>query len=230
MARTIFLLLVLLNLLALGWIYLKGDERINAGREPQRAKTELAADKVRLLVPTDNAPEALSAAQAAISPTSTAAADSCRAYAGATVAEAQEIAKAWLGKLPAAHISVNPVMPRPVFDIVIAGLVSRAAAETKLTELKKLGGGDGVQIKAEDDKRFSILMASFAERGAAEDALKSASKKGIRSAVIVHRQPALEQSTIEVHGSEVILKPLSELAASRKGLTPVACDAVKSAQ
>ena len=223
MARTLFLFLVLLNLLALGWIYLKGDERINASREPQRAKVELAADMVRLLVPADSAPDALSLAQSLISPTP--AADSCRAYAGATVTEAQEIAKAWSGKLPAARIVVNPVMPRPVFDMVIAGLIPRAAAETKLAELKKLGISDGAQIKAEDDKHFLILIASFAERGAAEDALRSATRKGVRSAVIVRRQAVAEQSTIEVHGSDATLKLLGDLAALRKGLTPVSCAA-----
>ena len=57
MARTIFLLLVLLNLLTFAWIYLKGDDRINAGREPQRAKSELAVDKIRLLTAADSVSE-----------------------------------------------------------------------------------------------------------------------------------------------------------------------------
>lgn len=225
MARTIFLLLVLLNLLTLAWIYLKGDERINAGREPQRAKSTLAADRIRLLVAADSAQETLALVQAATTPASAVTAGTCHAYAGATVAQAQEIAKAWSQKLPAARIATNPVMPRQVFDIVIAGLASRAAAETKLVELKKLGISDGVQIKAEDDKRFSVFMASFAERDAADDALKSVIQKGVRSAAVVQRQPAPEQSIIEVRGSDAALKPLTELVSARKDLTPVACPA-----
>ena len=211
MARTIFLLLVLLNLLAFVWIYLKGDDRINAGREPQRAKSELAVDKVLLLTAADSVPE------------------SCRAFAGATVAEAQEIVKAWSEKLPAAHIAINSALPQPIFDIVITGLASRAAAEAKLAQLKIIGISEGVQIKAEDSKRFSILMASFAERAKADDALKAAAGKGVRSAVIAQRLPAPEQPTIEVRGGEAILKPLIELAALHKGLAPAVCDAARGA-
>lgn len=211
MARTVFLLLVLLNLLALAWIYLKGDDRINAGREPQRAKSELAADKIRLLTPADSVPE------------------SCRAFVGATATEAQEITKAWSEKLPAAHITVNSVMPQPVFDMVIAGLASRAVAEAKLVQLKSLGISEGLQIKAEDGKRFSVLMATFTERGAADEALKNAARKGVRSAVIVPRQTAPAQPAIEVRGGDAILKPLAELAALRKGLTAAQCDTARGA-
>lgn len=205
MARTIFLFLVLLNTLALAWLYLKGDERFNAGREPQRANTELAAGQVRLLPPADIA------------------AESCHAYVGASAAEAQEITKAWSEKLPAAHIAVISVMPKPVFDMAIIGLASRDLAETKLAQLKRLGAGDGAQIKEVDSQHFSVLIATFTERGAAEDALKNAALKGVRSAVIVQRQAAPGQSVIEVRSSDAALKTLTELAAARKGLAPAAC-------
>lgn len=204
MARTLFLLLVLLNLMAFAWIFLKGDERIDAGREPQRAKSELAAAKVRLLTATDSA------------------AQICRAYAGATVAEAREIVTTWSEKLPAAQIALIPAMPPPVFDMVMPGLASRAAAEIKLAQLKNLGISEGVQIKAENDNKFSVLMASFKERSAAEDALKNAATKGVRSAVIIERPLP---STIEVRGVEAVLKPLEALVAVHKGLAPVACKA-----
>ncbi|CAG4884565.1 conserved protein of unknown function [Georgfuchsia toluolica] len=211
MARTVFLLLVLLNLLAFAWVYLKGDDRINAGREPQRAKSELAVDKIRLLTPVDSVPE------------------SCRAFVGATVVEAQEIAKAWSEKLPAAHITVNSVMPHPVFDMVIAGLASRAVAEAKLVQLKSLGISEALQVKTEDGKRFSVLMATFTERGAADEALKNVAQKGVRSAVIIQRQAALAQPAIEVRGGDAILKPLAELASLHRGLTAAQCDAARGA-
>lgn len=210
MARTIFLLLVLLNLLAFAWIYLKGDERMDAGREPQRAKSELATDKIRLMTSRGSTLE------------------SCHAYAGVTFAEAQEIAKAWSEKLPAAHFAINPIMLQPAFDMIIAGLASRAAAETKLAQLKNLGISEGVQIKSVDDKHFLLLMASFKERSAAEDALKNVVKKGIRSAVIVERKAASAPSTIEIRGGDAILKPLAELASLNKSLVPVACDAARN--
>lgn len=224
MARTFFLLLLLLNALMLAWIYLKGDERISAGREPLRTKAEMAADKIRLLPPADSPPAALAAMETtAVSAPAAIAAESCRAFSGATVAEAQEIVKAWSEKLTAAHISANPIPLQQVFDIVIPDLASRTAAELKLTELKKLGVGDGIQIRAEDNKHFSVYIATFAERNAAEEALKSAAKKGVRSAIIAQRQAAVQQSTIEVRGSDAILKPLAELASARNNLISVEC-------
>lgn len=225
MARTIFLLLILLNLLMLAWVYLKGDERINAGREPQRIKTVLAADKVRILLPTEDTPPGISAGLSIV-PAATA--DDCRAYAGATPAEAQEILKAWTAKLSAARIVATPVMPPKVFDIAIAGLASRVAAEAKQAELKKLGFSDGVQINFGEDKHFSLLIASFADRGAADDALKTAVKKGVRSAAVVERQPVPVQATIEVHGSDAVIRQLPELAASYKGLSPLSCNVARS--
>ena len=103
-------------------------------------------------------------------------------------------------------------MPQPIFDMVITGLASRAGAEAKLIQLKILGISEGVQIKTEDGKRFSILMASFAERAKADAALQAAASKGVRSAAIVQRLPAPEQATIEVRGGDAVMKPLTELA------------------
>lgn len=220
MARTIFLVLILLNALALAWVYLKGDARLNAGREPLRAKSELAASKIRLLAPEDNPSEGLTNGPPAISAV---AAEGCRAYAGATPAEAQEIVRLWSEKLTPARVSVSPVEPQPVFEVVIAGLVSSTAADAKLAELNKLGAGAGAQIRLEDDKRFSVLLATFPERAAADEALKNAAKKGVRSAMIVPRQAAPTQSTIEVRGADISLKALDGLASSHKNLTPAEC-------
>lgn len=221
MARTICLLLILTNALALAWIYWKGDERIDAGREPARAKSELVPQKIRLIVPAESSPQAL--APVAAETISTVAMENCRAYAGATTAEAQEIEKLWSQKLVGAHVTAIPEVPSPTFEMVVAGLASRGAAETKLAELKKFGIGDGVLVRPEDDKRFSVVVASYREKKAADDALKIAGGKGVRSAVIVQRQAAPERSMIEVRGNDASLKVLAELASAHKGLTSVEC-------
>ncbi|MFY9328798.1 MAG: hypothetical protein WAO76_12415 [Georgfuchsia sp.] len=210
MARTVFLLLVLLNLMAFAWIYLKGDDHINAGREPQRANSELAADKIRLVPAEEIGPE------------------SCRAFAGVTVAEAQEIAKVWSGKLPAAHITVNSAMPQKTFDLVITGIATRAAAEIKQAQLKNLGITEGVSIKTADDKQFEVLMASFKERSVADDALNDAAKKGVHSAVIVERMAVSAPATIEVRGDDTDQNLLTELASLHKGLAPGACEVARN--
>ena len=232
MARTIFLTLLLLNLVALAWIYAKGDERINAGREPLRIKAQLVPDKIRLVAMTENsvsaaASDSLSTKQTGLSATppsvAPVVAETCHGYIGATVKEAQQIAQTLAGKLPAARIAVNPIIPPSSFDMAITGLASRPLAEAKLAELKKLGIKDGAQIKAEDDKHFSLVIASFTERPAGEEALKAINKKGVTAASLMERKPVPEKSMIEIRGSESALKKLSEQMAPFKILIPAAC-------
>ena len=228
MARTIFLLLVLLNLMAFAWIYFSAGARDSEGREPQRLKAEMAADRIRFAPLADAAD--LSGAALSSSATAVSAAEAvvCRAFVGANADEAQKISRAWIAKLPDAAITLAPVVPPPLFDIVITGLATRTAAETKVSELKKLGVANAVNIRADDDKHFSLLLDSFAERKAAEDALKSLGKKNVRSVTVIERKPGPEKSAIEVRGKEAVLKKLSELAAAAKTLSPAACAAVKS--
>src|SRR5690606_5397258 len=102
-------------------------------------------------------------------------------------------------------------------------LASRAAAETKLAELKRLGISDGVSIRAEDDKRFTVVIAKFAELGAADEAFKDATQKGVRSASLIQMQPEPRQAIIEVRGGEVDMELLSGLAAARPNLGATPC-------
>ena len=228
MARTIFLVLLLLNLIALAWVYVKGDERTNAGREPQRIKAEFSAEKIRALSSPENGistsvSDGLSQTQTALSTTASAASEICHSYTGATIKEAQQITQTISTKLPGARVVANPIVMPTVFDLVIAGLVSHPLAETRLAEVKKLGFRESLQIRADDNNRFSLLIASYPERGVAEEALKAAVKKGVASVVVVERQPAPEKATIEVRGSENALKKLPEQIALFKMLSPAAC-------
>ena len=222
MARTIFLILLLLNLVVLAWVYANGNDRINASREPQRIKAQLAGDRIHIVAMIESGISAgagLSAAQTA----PLAETDTCHAYVGATIKEAQQIAQALAGKFPAARIVASPISRPSSFDLAISGLASRVLAEAKLAELKRLGINDAVQIKVEEDKRFSLVIASFTERSAAEEALKTANKKGVVSAVVIEHKFAPEKSTIEIRGSESALKKLPEQLASFKMLSAVLC-------
>ena len=215
MARTLFLLLVLLNMGVFAWIYSTNEVHENVGREPQRLKAEMAADRIRLLSPDEVLARAASARR-------------CVGYSAATASDATALAKTWTEKLPDASVTVVPVIVPATFDVAIVGLATRAAADTKLAELKKLGVADGVRIRADDDTRFSVLIASSADRKSADEALKEVAKKGVRSASVVERRPASEKSTIEVRGNESALQKLPELAAATKALSIAACGVAKN--
>lgn len=227
MARTIFLTLLLLNLAALAWIYARGEEKINTGREPLRSKAQLETDRIRLMVDAEDKVSAVSGSavvsQGAVPKTDLAAAENCHAYTGATIQEAQQIAHALAESLPDARIAATPINMPLSFEIAISGLASRVQVDAKLVELKKRGVKEGAQIRSEEDKRYTLVIESFAERSAAEEALKTLAKKGLASAAIFERRPSPEKAMVEIRGSDAALKKLPEQIALFKSLTATAC-------
>jgi hypothetical protein len=220
MARTVFLFLLLINLMAFAWIYFYGDDHMNAGREPLRVGAQLAPERIRLVPPATDVGLA-AAASLSSSPAVPMPAETCRAFAGAAPADAQQIAKMLADKLPGARVAVISAAP-PQFELVIAGLASRATAESKQGELKKLGLTEATQIREESDKRMTILIASYSDKAAADEGLKAAAKKGVRSASIAERKPVTDKSTLEVRGSDAALKKLPDFLAQYKTLGPAA--------
>ena len=227
MARTIFLVLVFVNLAVLAWIYLTSEERALAGREPERAKVQISADRIRLIDIAQAGSSAVAAGSlpqlSAASGASPVAVGSCVAYSGATVAEARQIASALTEKLATIRVVVNPLAQRAVFEIIIGGLVSRAQVDSRLAELKRLGFEQGIAVRNSDDKHFSLLLASFGEKAAAEEAKTELTRKGVKSAQVVGQKSPPDMATLDVHGGNEALKKLSELVPALKKLNQEAC-------
>lgn len=205
MARNVFLILLLLNFLGLAWIFLQGDARINQSREPQRVLDQIAPEAVRIRASTGSNEEI------------------CRAYAAAALPQAQEVAKAWSVALPAASVLVNALPPTRVFEIVIAGIKTLPLAEKTLAELKALGLTQNGEIRKGELNLYTLAMASFTDRAAAEQALKNLTTRGLRLAAIAERQPETGRAVIEVRGRENVLRKLPELTTNFKTLTPATC-------
>lgn len=202
MARTVFLTLLLVNLVMLAWIYLNGASRDAIGREPQRVATQLAPERIRIVdAPLPAQPIA------------------CQGYAGLAPADAEALVKAWTEKFPAVRFNIISVVPKPAFDVVLAGFASRAAAETRLVELKAVGVGDALQVRSEVGAKFS-LVASFADRFGAEAKQRSLVQKGIANVAVIDKPPAAPSATIEARGTATVLAPLSEQA---RNLTATSC-------
>jgi cell division septation protein DedD len=217
MSRTVFLLLVLLNIAAFAWIMT--TDKGNEGREPQRAAAQYAVDKIRI-APPDEAATIADAPPATQVPT--AAGQTCSAIMLA-LADAEQLKTAWVEKLPQASVSFTPVPSPPVFDVAIAGLASRAAAEAKLAELRKIGFKENLEIVAGADNHYSVLIASFPDKARAEEGFKSVTGRGVRSASLVVRQAQADKATVEVRGTPAALQKLPELMAAVKNATPASC-------
>jgi len=217
MPRTVFMLLLLLNVAAFAWIL--NTDKGNEGREPQRAAAQYAADKIRIAPPA----EAAAIADAApVSPAPSAVSQACSALL-LTQAEAEQLKTTWVEKLPQASISLSPVMAPAVFDVVIASMANRSAAEAKLAELKKIGFKESMEVVAGADNHYVVLIASFADKAKAEESFKSVTGRGVRSASLIARQSQMDKATIEVRGMPAALQKLPELMAAVKNATPATC-------
>jgi hypothetical protein len=217
MPRTVFLSLLLLNVAALAWIM--ASEKSNEGREPQRAAAQYAAEKIRI-VPSDEAPVPLATSSALQAPT--APGQICSAIQLA-MADAQQVKTTLAEKMPQASVSVNPVVPLPVFDVAIPGLASRAAADAKLAELRKIGFKENLEIVAGADNHYSVLIASFGDKAKAEESFKTVAGRGVHSASVIMRQSQAENATVEIRGMAVALQKMPELLAAVKNSTPATC-------
>jgi hypothetical protein len=200
MAKAIFLILLLLDFLALGWGYLSSEQRANMGREPQRVLTQMSPDKVRIV----------------------ASADQCYAYSGATLTEAQEIAKTLADSLFAARVVVKSLVTPTVFEVVIPGYTRRSSADLRVAELKQLAFGRGADVRKEGEGQFAIVVVSSTSRSTAEATVKSLDDNGLRSALI-KVQPTTERSVIEVRGNATALSLLPALILPFKILQATTC-------
>ncbi len=209
MPRLVFLLLLLLNALALAWVSGQFGDTSRTGREPGRPAAQLAADRIRIAAPADDA--SLSAT-----------AQACRAIV-LPFATAQQVATGWAAGMPDARIAVAPLVGAPVYDLVIPGLTSRAAAETKLGEVRKLGGEGDIQIVVNAESRYSLLLATFSDQKQAEAALKNVYARGVRSAALANRPARIEQAVIEVRGGADTMQKLPALIAAAGNAVAAEC-------
>lgn len=203
MARTVFLILVSINVALFAWGYLNAERHEMAGREPQRIAMQLQPEKIRIVDPRANEMTA------------------CRAYTGAAPADAQELVKTWGVQFPAVTFSVVPVPSPATFEAIIAGFNTRAAAAARLNELRTLGIDESFVVRAEEGGKFS-LVASFADHFGAEAKQRAAAQKGVVGVSIAERPSPTANAIIQARGPTSALASLATQAAA-KNLTATSC-------
>ncbi len=200
MARVLFLLLVLANLVFLVWAqgYLGGAGE-HAGREPARLKEQLLADRLFVTVRDDTSSPT---PQEADPPAVGAAPGVCRRIGPLVVADAEKLKKALAEKGGAVSTIAADELSYWVF---IPPGAEKDAAEKKAQELKQLGVTDFFIVNDEGANRGAISLGLFHQEAPAKDLVQRLVKKGVRSAKIGTKIRKTDKILLEVRGSPALL-------------------------
>lgn len=234
MLRALAVLLLLANLLVLGWTQGWFDRlrstRPDADREPERLQRQVNIDQVRVL-PAPAASAALAAAQASAATEAAAAASA----AAGTCLEA--------GPLPAAQLAAAEKLLREsaglgagawttvagerkgVFMIYMGKYADDEALERKIEELKRLRMEPQV-LKTAPDLQPGLTLGRFDDKAAAEAELGRLSQRGLRTARVVTLVPPAPLVTLRVPAAtEVQREKLATLKLPGNGPGFAACGA-----
>jgi hypothetical protein len=210
-ARVLFLLLILANLVFLVWAqgYLGGSGE-NAGREPARLKEQLLADRLLVTIrdetapqpPREDAPPAVGAVTGA-----------CRRIGPLAVADADKLKKVLTDK---GGVVIAAPADETSYWVYIPSGGDKDAAEKKAQELKQMGVTDFFIVNDEGANHGAISLGLFHQEAAAKDLVQRLNKKGVRSAKIGTKVRKTEKILLEVRGSAELMESATVTGQSAK--------------
>jgi len=226
--RVLFVILVLLNLLALasarGWLGSSAPQG-----EPERLSNQLNPDRI-VLRPTergtaDDAPPASlpppadatskadELAQAAPerpetpSPSAPAPADACVAYAGLTEAQAENLMQTALASRTDLRIERKTSTTPSAWWVRIPPSGGKEGAERRVAELRALGINDLFIVHDAGPNQFAISLGLFKTEAKAQQHLATLQNKRVQTASIATRSAVVHR--IEVRGPAATLETVS---------------------
>jgi hypothetical protein len=209
--RTLFILLLVANLVFGGYVYLK-EQAPNP--DAQLLKAQLNSDQIKIVPPPEK--KLLQAPAAEALPSQAAACVEWGTFGGGEAARAQiAIDRLALGE----RVRRIEVPVTVDYWVYIPPLKSRAEMERKVAELTTFGVGEYYPVLDASRWRYAISLGIFRSEEGARKFLASLRKKGIRSAVVGNREQRVSQSaflvrspSVEESASLVVIK--SEFAGS----------------
>lgn len=235
MLRAVVVLLLLANLLVLGWTQglfdrLRGA-RPDADREPERLQRQVNADQVRVL-PAQAASAALAAAAAAAASEVAAAASAAHPgtclEAGPVPASALAAAEKLLqdsAGLPPGSWTTVASERKGVFLIYMGKYADDEALERKIEEVRRLKL-EPKPMTNSPDLQPGLVLGRFDDKTAAEAELGRMSQRGLRTARVITLTPAVPLVTLRVPAADAAQRDkLSGLKLPNNGPAFVACTA-----
>ncbi|HSW07862.1 hypothetical protein [Aquabacterium sp.] len=240
MLRAAALVLLLVNLLVLGWTQglfdkLRGT-RADADREPERLQRQVNADQVRVL-PAPAASAALAAAQAAAASEAEAAVRAAAAPPGTcleagpvpatALAAAEKLLRDNAGLSPGSWTPVSSER-KGVFLIYMGKYADEETLGRKIEEVKRLRL-DPKPMSNSPELEPGLVLGRFDDKTAAEAELGRLSQRGLRTARVITLVPAVPLVTLRVpNASDAQRDKLSGLKLPNNGPAFAACTLPKS--
>ncbi len=175
--RLVFLLLLLANAAAFGYIFY-AENRTGAGA--QIMLLQISPEKVKLLKPAPSPPAPKDKGAAAAAQQS---ALVCLEW-GSFGAEELPRAEAALARFELGDKVSRRVSGESGWWVFIPPLKTKADADKKMAEAKALGVGDLYVVQDEGANRFAISLGAFKTEDAANGYLAQLKQKGVRSAAV----------------------------------------------
>lgn len=201
--RVIVFLLVLANLAFFAWAqgYLGAHENPDAIRLGQ----QVAAD--RLIVLSHDEPPQPKAVVVEKKPV----VEKCLAWNALAAADADGIEQLLGERFPGLRRSRHTIPESGSWWVYIPPLASKAEADRKSAELKRLGAPEFFVVQDKGPNRLAISLGIFSSEQAAKERLDALQAKGVRSAKVARRATATEESlSIEGTGPEAMLDAARE--------------------
>ncbi|CAG0982243.1 hypothetical protein RHDC4_01965 [Rhodocyclaceae bacterium] len=188
LARALFFLLVLVNLVLFAWGQGYFGTR-SEGREPLRLQEQLNPEKLKI-------------GQGAATPQPPAR-QACLRVEGLAQAEAEGLQKA-LQEGGGGVAAIVTAAEESSYRVSIGPLPNKAMADKKAGELKQLGIAD-FQVASGEAGAFSIHLGTSSSEAGANDLLQKLGKKGVRSAHVDALAGAPATASLEARGAEDVL-------------------------
>lgn len=210
--RTLFLLLLLLNLALFGWLRGMFGTFPAGGHEPGRLDRQVAPDRIRLLTEQD-VQQLQRRAAAAPSAAAPEAAPACLEI-GDFASEGQ--LERLRGKLAALKLSdraseltqENPGWYR----VYLPPAKSLAEAEDRAAQLREQGVRDLLILRDEGTLRYAIALGSFRDRELARKQLALLERRGIKGARVADNPTTVRATRVRIRGADAATaKQLEEL-------------------
>ena len=188
--RIFLLLLIFANLAMFAWSRGYFGDGNNSGRESERLEAQINPSRLRIL-----------STMKAVAPV-----EVCRVIGDLKLADAQRLQSSLGQQLAGATIMLSRPDEQQTWELSITGLSDRAAAESKLAELKKFASDDA-RVTTANNNTFGVLLATFHNESAAREQLQAFIKMGVKSAKVIPRQPP-DAVRVVVRGPDSLLSQI----------------------
>jgi len=202
--RALFFVLVLANLLFFGWHagYLgPGEEKKG---EPERMNQQIAPEKIRLVSP-EAARRQIEAARARAA---------CFEWGSFPVQDADRAQSALAALALGEKLTSRKVEEAAQWWVFMPPQGTKANADKKTDELKRLGISDYYVVTDEGPNRWAVSLGVFRTEEAARNYLTSITNRGVKTARVGERETRVQKTVFQIREVDDALR--AKLADIRK--------------